>query len=82
MPQIVNMLDAKASLSRLVQDLETGAAQEFVIARNGRPALRLVPLSSAQPDRSVRIGVAKGRFEVPDNIDLRNDDVQRLLEGG
>ena len=41
--QIVNMLDAKSSLSKLVHDLETGGADEFIIARNGRPAARLVP---------------------------------------
>ena len=81
MPQIVNMLDAKTSLSRLVHELETGAETEFLIARNGRPAARLVPLSSVQPDRSLRIGVAKGRFEVPNNIDLHNEEVLRLFEG-
>ena len=41
--QIGNMLDAKSSLSKLVHDLETGGADEFIIARNGRPAARLVP---------------------------------------
>ena len=40
MSQIVNMLDAKSSLSRLVHDLETGGAQEFIIARSGCPPPR------------------------------------------
>lgn len=80
MSQIVNMLDAKTSLSRLVHELETGAAQEFVIARNGRPAARLVPLLPAQADRGRRIGIAKGRFSVPDDIDASNDAVQGLFE--
>lgn len=81
MPQVVNMLDAKTSLSRLVQELESGAATEFIIARNGRPAARLVPLTSKRPDRSRRIGVAKGRFAVPDDIDRCNTDVRLLFEG-
>lgn len=81
MSNLVNMLDAKTSLSRLVQDLESGAAKEFVIARNGRPAARLVPLLPAEPDRKKRIGVARGRFVVPDDIDTANEEVRRLFEG-
>ena len=79
--QIVNMLDAKSSLSKLVHDLETGGADEFIIARNGRPAARLVPLLAAQADRSRRIGVAKGRFKVPDDIDQFNVDIAKLFGG-
>ncbi len=37
------MLDAKTSLSKLVQALESGAETEFIIARNGRPAAGLLP---------------------------------------
>jgi len=32
---MVNMLEAKTHLSRLVEAIETGAATEVVIARNG-----------------------------------------------
>ena len=82
MSQIVNMLDAKSSLSRLVHDLETGGAQEFIIARNGRPAARLVPLQAANADRGRRIGVAKGRFKVPDDIDRCSQEVEDLFQAG
>jgi antitoxin (DNA-binding transcriptional repressor) of toxin-antitoxin stability system len=81
MSQIVNMLDAKTSLSKLVHDLETGGADEFIIARNGRPAARLVPLRAIDIDRSRRIGVAKGQFVVPDDIDQHADAIRRLFEG-
>ncbi|TSE24842.1 Antitoxin Phd-YefM, type II toxin-antitoxin system [Tepidimonas sediminis] len=76
----VNMLQAKSSLSRLVQALEEGREREIVIARNGRPAARLVPLEAAPA--GPRIGVAKGRFTVPDDIDAHNDEVARLFLGG
>ena len=82
MPPIVNMLNAKTQLSKLVHDLETGQADEFIIARNGRPAARLVPLAADLADRSRRIGHARGKFEVPDDIDSANDDVRRLFENG
>jgi|GEM_PF-385740 len=55
------MLDPKSSLSRLVHDLETCGADEFIIARTGPLAARLVPLLATEADRSRRIGVAKGR---------------------
>ena len=76
----VNMLQAKSSLSRLVEAIEQGHEREIVIARNGRPAARLVPMDAVPPGK--RIGVAKGVFEVPDNIDTHNDEVARLFMGG
>lgn len=75
------MLEAKSSLSRLVEDVELGREKEIIIARSGRPVARLVPLSAAAPvDR--RIGVAKGAFEVPDDIDAHNDEVAALFNRG
>ena len=37
----VNMLQAKSSLSRLVEAIEQGQEREIVITRNGRPAAKL-----------------------------------------
>ena len=80
--QIINMLDAKTTLSKLVHEIETGSAQEFIIARNGRPAARLVPLQAQRSDRGRRIGVAKGRFTVPDDIDKSGPAVADLFRAG
>jgi len=77
--QAVNMLQAKTSLSRLVDAIEQGQEREIVIARNGRPAAKLVPMDSAPAGK--RIGVAKGLFVVPDSIDAHNDEVSRLFIG-
>ena len=73
-----NMLDAKNQLSKLVEAVESGSEAEILIARNGRPAVRLVPLST-QPQ--VRLGLAKGRFTVPDTIDDDNAEIAQLFEG-
>ena len=75
----VNMLQAKTALSRLVEAIEQGEEREIVIARHGRHAARLAPFHAAPPAQ--RIGVARGRFEVPDNIDGANEDVARWLMG-
>lgn len=76
----VNMLQAKSSLSRLVEAIERGQENEIVIARNGRPAAKLVPVEAAPVGR--RIGVAKGKFDVPDDIDQHNEEVARLFLDG
>jgi antitoxin (DNA-binding transcriptional repressor) of toxin-antitoxin stability system len=78
--ECVNMLQAKSSLSRLVEAIEQGREREIIIARNGRPVAKLVPIDSVTAGK--RIGVAKGKFKVPDSIDERNEEVARLFLGG
>ena len=73
-----NMLEARNQLSKLVEAVESGSESEILIARNGKPAARLVPVD-AQP--KVRLGLAKGRFIVPDSIDDDNDDIAALFAG-
>lgn len=75
----VNMLQAKSSLSRLVEIIEQGQESEIIIARNGRPAAKLVSIETIPTGQ--RIGVAKGKFEVPDTIDAHNEEVARLFMG-
>ena len=74
---VVNMLEAKNSLSRLIQAVASGAESEIIIARNGRPAARLVPLDESAP--GPRLGVARGQFEVPDSIDAENDEIAEMF---
>lgn len=76
----VNMLEAKSSLSRLVESIEQGREREIVIARNGRPAAKLVPIDAVPAGK--RLGIAKGKFKVPDNIDAHNAEVAQLFSGG
>lgn len=78
--QAVNMLQAKSTLSRLVDAIEQGREREIIIARNGRPAAKLVPMDTKPVGQ--RLGVAKGKFEVPDSIDAHNAEVARLFLGG
>ena len=75
----VNMLEAKSSLSRLVEAVESGQEAEIVIARNGRPAARLIAMGPKATGK--RIGVAKGAFEAPADIDAENEAIARLFLG-
>lgn len=76
----INMLEAKSSLSRLVESIEQGREREIVIARNGRPAAKLVAIDSVIAGK--RLGIAKGKFKVPDSIDAHNAEVAQLFLGG
>lgn len=77
--QPVNMKRAQASLSHLVESIERGREREIVTERSGRPVAKLVPVDAAPA--SQHIGVAKGKFEVPDCIDAHNFPVTNLFLG-
>jgi prevent-host-death family protein len=74
-----NVLEAKSNLSRLIDAVESGRENEIIIARNGKPAARLMPLAAKPVGR--RLGVAEGLFEVPENIDELNPLIERMFNG-
>lgn len=76
----ISMLQAKTSLTHLVAIIEQGREREIIIARNGRPAARLVPMETVPAGQ--RIGIAKGKFVVPDSIDAHDEAVAPLFLGG
>ncbi len=57
---MVNMLEAKTTLSKLVEAVESGAEEEIIIARNGKPAARLVPI--AEPKKKRQLGLLAGKY--------------------
>lgn len=71
-----NMLDAKTRLSALVDLVERGEVDEVVLARGGRPAVRIVPLARAA---RVRLGLAKGRLTMPADTVASDTDVLALF---
>ncbi len=75
----MNVFQAKTTLSKLLEQIESGREKEIVIARHGRPVALLTQLGTRKPGK--RIGVAKGRFVVPDSIDEDNVKVARLFRG-
>lgn len=75
---VVNMHDAKSRLSQLVAAIRSGAEREVVIAINGTPAARLVPLS-AKP--ALRWGLLKGKVTIPHDIDRDAEEIERAFTG-
>ncbi|MCF3642366.1 type II toxin-antitoxin system prevent-host-death family antitoxin [Rhizobium sp. TRM95111] len=77
----VNMLDAKTQLSKLVSAVESGEEKEIIIARNGKPAAKLVPLTTK--GNSVRLGLADGKYPSMslEEFDSMNEEIAKMFEG-
>ena len=63
--KLVNLQAAKTHLSRLVEDAMAG--EDVVIAKAGKPRVRLVPV--AAPDRRRTFGSLKGKIHIARNFD-------------
>lgn len=63
-----------------MEAIEQWREREIVIARNVRLVAKLVPMDTIAGGQ--RIGVVKGKFEVPDSIDAHNEEVTRLFISG
>lgn len=64
-PKQINLHAAKTSLSRLVD--EAMAGEEIVIAKAGKPMVRLVPV--ARETRRRGFGADKGQIRISDDFD-------------
>jgi prevent-host-death family protein len=72
----VGMHEAKTKLSQLVKRAESG--EDMVIARNGKPAVRLVPIAGGASLTSVR-GAWSGRVHLAEDFDQLPDDIAAAL---
>ena len=73
-----NIHEAKTHFSKLVDSVMRG--NEIVIAKAGKPAVKLVPISPLKP--KLRLGVLKGRIRIANDFDAPlADDVLAGFEG-
>lgn len=76
----VNIHEAKTHLSRLVDRAAKG--EPFVIAKAGKPIVKVVPFDAPAKDEVQRIGFMEGLIEVPDDFNrMGADDIERLFGG-
>ncbi len=71
--EIANIHEAKTRLSKLVERALEG--EEVIIARAGKPAVRLVPVREDTSPR--RGGDWKGQVRIADDFDELPDDIAR-----
>jgi prevent-host-death family protein len=78
--EIVNIHEAKTRLSRLVEQAARG--ESFIIAKAGRPLVRVVAIDAPTPDKVRRLGFLKGEIVVPDDFDrLGEQEIVEQFEG-
>jgi prevent-host-death family protein len=71
------MHQAKTSLSRLVERALAG--EEIVIARNGEPLVKLVPVVK---ERKPRVpGLYKGKIWIGPDFEFTDEEITELFEG-
>ena len=79
MATTVNIHEAKTQLSRLIEQAERG--EDVVIARAGKPAVRLTRL--APPRKKRRLGILERYdFQVPDDFnEMGREEIEKMFYG-
>lgn len=79
--QTYNIHDAKTQLSRLVEQAAKG--EPFVIAKAGKPMVKVIALNAPEPSQIKRFGFLTGQISVPDDFDRMGDEeIVKLFEDG
>ena len=77
----VNIHEAKTHLSRLVERAAKG--EPFVIAKAGRPLVKVTALEAPAARQVRRLGFLAGQIAVPDDFDrMGNTEIEELFRGG
>jgi len=76
----VNIHEAKTHLSRLVEQAAKG--ELFVIAKAGKPLVKVVAIDTPAPAQARRVGFLRGQIKVPDDFDEMGEaEIERLFSG-
>ncbi|MDR2678562.1 MAG: type II toxin-antitoxin system prevent-host-death family antitoxin [Zoogloeaceae bacterium] len=65
--QTYNIHEARTHLSRLIEQATQG--EPFIIARAGKPLVKVTALEAEETKPKSRIGFLKGQLQVPDDFD-------------
>ena len=76
---ITNISDAKASLSKLIEQVMQG--QEVVIGKAGKPVAKLVPYDVDTSPRELGAGNWKGKIWMADDFDDLPEEILALFAG-
>ena len=75
----VNIHEAKTHLSRLIERAAQG--EPFVIAKAGKPLVKVMPLDAPTIGEMQRLGFMAGQIRVPDDFDrMGGADIERLFD--
>jgi len=75
-----NIHDAKTQLSKLVELAAKG--ESFVIAKAGKPMVKVMALDAPDPSQVKRFGFMAGQIRVPADFNsMGSNEIQALFEG-
>ena len=77
--QITNISDAKANLSKLIEQVLLG--QEVIIGKAGKPVAKLVPYDADTRPRELGVGTWRGKIWVSDDFDNLPEEILALFTG-
>ncbi|MGA2437694.1 MAG: type II toxin-antitoxin system prevent-host-death family antitoxin [Acidobacteriaceae bacterium] len=78
--ETVNIHEAKTQLSRLVAKAAGG--EPFVIAKAGKPLVKVVALNAPEAKPKKRVGFLAGQIKVPDDFDrMFEDEIAQMFYG-
>jgi prevent-host-death family protein len=74
----VNIHEAKTHLSRLIDQAAKG--EPFVIAKAGKPLVKVVAIDAPLAGKMRRLGFLKGAIKVPDDFDrMGQTEIEQLF---
>lgn len=77
----VNIHEAKTQLSKLVEEASKG--ESFVIAKAGKPMVKVTALGVPMGTEVKRLGFMAGQISVPDDFDRMGEaEIERIFSGG
>lgn len=78
--ETVNIHEAKTHLSRLIDKAVKG--EPFIIAKAGKPLVKVTAIEAAPPRKIQRIGFMEGEGVVPDDIKTPfKDEIEDMFYG-
>ena len=76
----INIHEAKTQLSRLVE--EAAGGKSFIIAKAGKPMVKVIALDTPSGRRVRRLGFLSGQISVPADFDrMGSKEIERLFRG-
>jgi len=74
----VNIHQAKTQLSKLIEQASKG--ESFIIAKAGKPVVRVTALSAPTAAQVRRLGFMAGQISVPDDFDrMGQEEIERMF---
>ena len=76
----VNIHQAKTQLSKLVD--QAAAGESFIIAKAGKPMVKVVPLGGVEKGTAGRLGFMAGEMKIPEDFDqMGAQEIEGMFAG-